>query len=38
MMRREATVSAMETLGDDLVLLSIRPNGVIGTAAKLGFG
>jgi hypothetical protein len=28
----------METLGDDLVLLSIRPNGVIGTAAKLRFG
>jgi Golgi phosphoprotein 3 (GPP34) len=31
-------VSAMEMLGNDLVLLSIRPNGVIGTAAKLGFG
>lgn len=28
----------METLGDDLILLSIRPNGVIGTAAKLRFG
>src|ERR1700733_4299056 len=28
----------METLGNDLILLSIRPNGVIGTAAKLGFG
>lgn len=28
----------METLADDLVLLSIRPNGVIGTAAKLRFG
>jgi hypothetical protein len=28
----------METLGNDLVLLSIRSNGVIGTAAKLGFG
>ena len=28
----------METLGNDLVLLSILPNGVIGTAAKLGFG
>jgi Golgi phosphoprotein 3 (GPP34) len=28
----------METLGDDLVLLSILPNGVIGTAAKLRFG
>lgn len=28
----------METLGNDLVLLSIRPSGVIGTAAKLGFG
>jgi hypothetical protein len=38
MMRREAAVSAMETLGNDLVLLSIRSNGVIGTAAKLPFG
>jgi len=28
----------METLGDDLVLLSILPSGVIGTAAKLRFG
>jgi hypothetical protein len=28
----------METLGNDLTLLSIRLNGVIGTAAKLGFG
>ena len=28
----------METLGDDLVLLSILRNGVIGTAAKLRFG
>lgn len=28
----------METLGDDLVLLSIRSDGVIGTAAKLRFG
>jgi hypothetical protein len=28
----------METLGDDLVLLSILPNGVIGTSAKLRFG
>src|SRR3984957_9949307 len=28
----------METLGNDLILLSIRPSGVIGTAAKLGFG
>lgn len=28
----------METLGDDLVLLSIRSNGVIGTADKLRFG
>jgi hypothetical protein len=28
----------METLGDDLVLLSIRRNGVIGTAARLRFG
>jgi Golgi phosphoprotein 3 (GPP34) len=28
----------MEGLGDDLVLLSILPNGVIGTAAKLRFG
>lgn len=28
----------METLGDDLVLLSIRPNGVIATAARLRFG
>jgi hypothetical protein len=28
----------METLGDDLVLLSIRSDGTIGTAAKLRFG
>jgi hypothetical protein len=28
----------METLGDDLVLLSIRSDGAIGTAAKLRFG
>jgi Golgi phosphoprotein 3 (GPP34) len=28
----------METLGDDLVLLSIRSDGVISTAAKLRFG
>lgn len=28
----------METLGDDLVLLSILPNGVIGAAAKLQYG
>jgi hypothetical protein len=28
----------METLGDDLVILSIRPNGVIATAARLRFG
>ena len=28
----------METLGDDLVLLAIRPNGVIGAAAKLQYG
>jgi hypothetical protein len=28
----------METLGDDLVLLSIRSDGVIDTAAKLRFG
>jgi pectate lyase/MAP7 domain-containing protein 3 len=28
----------METLGDDLVLLSIRSDGVIGTATKLRFG
>jgi hypothetical protein len=28
----------METLGDDLVLLSIRSNGAIGTAEKLRFG
>jgi hypothetical protein len=28
----------METLGDDLILLSIRTDGVIGTAAKLRFG
>jgi len=28
----------METLADDLVLLSIRSNGVIGTAANLRFG
>ncbi len=28
----------METLGNDLVLLSILPSGVIGTAAKLRFG
>lgn len=34
----QATVTAMETLGDDLVLLSIRSDGVISTAAKLRFG
>jgi hypothetical protein len=28
----------METLGDDLVLLAILPNGVIGAAAELRFG
>jgi Golgi phosphoprotein 3 (GPP34) len=28
----------METLGDDLVLLAILPNGVIGAAAKLQYG
>ena len=28
----------MQTLGDDLVLLAIRPNGVIGAAAKLQYG
>ena len=28
----------METLGDDLVLLAIRPNGVISVAAKLRYG
>ena len=28
----------METLGDDLILLSIRSNGAIGTAEKLRFG
>lgn len=28
----------METLGDDLVLLAIVPNGVIGAAAKLQYG
>jgi Golgi phosphoprotein 3 len=28
----------METLGDDLVLLAILPNGVIGAAPKLRFG
>ena len=28
----------METLGDDLVLLAIRPNGVIAAAAKLRYG
>lgn len=28
----------METVADDLIVLSIRPNGVIGTAAKLRFG
>ncbi|HEY7325481.1 MAG TPA: GPP34 family phosphoprotein [Streptosporangiaceae bacterium] len=28
----------METLGDDLVLLAIRPNGVIAASAKLQFG
>jgi hypothetical protein len=28
----------METLGDDLVLLAIRPNGVIAAAAKLQYG
>jgi hypothetical protein len=28
----------METLGEDLVLLAIRPNGVIGTGAKLQYG
>jgi Golgi phosphoprotein 3 (GPP34) len=28
----------MDKLADDLVLLSIRPNGVIGTATKLRFG
>jgi Golgi phosphoprotein 3 (GPP34) len=28
----------METLSDDLVLLSIRPDGAIGTAAKLHYG
>jgi len=28
----------METLGDDLVLLAIRPNGVIAAAARLRYG
>ena len=34
----QASVRAVETLGDDLVLLSIGPNGAIGTAEKLRFG
>jgi hypothetical protein len=38
MSRRAASVTIVETLGDDLVLLSIRPNGVIVTATKLQYG
>jgi hypothetical protein len=34
----QASVATVDTLGDDLVLLSIRSDGVIGTAAKLRFG
>jgi hypothetical protein len=33
--RGKVNVTAMETLGDDLVLLAILPNGVIGAAAEL---
>src|SRR5438128_703991 len=33
-----ARVTVMETLGEDLVLLAIRPNGTLGMAAKLRFG
>jgi Golgi phosphoprotein 3 (GPP34) len=32
-----AIVTAMETLGEDLLLLAVRPNGTLGLAAKLRF-
>ncbi|MCW2932477.1 MAG: family phosphoprotein [Actinomycetia bacterium] len=33
-----ATVPAMETLGEDLILLAVGPNGVLKAAPKLRFG
>jgi hypothetical protein len=33
-----AIVTVMETIGEDLLLLAVRPNGKLGAAAKLRFG
>ncbi len=33
-----AIVTVMETLGEDLLLLAVRPNGKLGATAKLRFG
>jgi Golgi phosphoprotein 3 GPP34 len=33
-----AIVTAMETLGEDLILLAVRPNGTLGAAPRLRFG